>query len=66
MKEVLIDKEPCRTVANKYDIPHVTSRRYCMNYCEQHAENDNTVNVPSARMDILIIALCLMTDQKLV
>ena len=32
MTEVLIDKKFCRTVANKYDIPHVTLRRYCLNY----------------------------------
>ena len=25
VKEVLIDKGPCRTVANKYDIPHAVA-----------------------------------------
>ena len=37
MKEVLIDKKFCRTVANKYDIPHMTLRRYCLNYCKEAA-----------------------------
>ena len=37
MKKVLIDKKFCRTVANKYDIPHVTLRRYCLNYCKEVA-----------------------------
>ena len=32
MKEVLIDKKFCRTVAKKYDIPRVTLRRYYLNY----------------------------------
>ena len=32
MKEVLIDKKFCRTVANKYDIQHVTLQKYCLNY----------------------------------
>ena len=32
MKEVLIDKNFCRTVADKYDIQHVTLRRYYLNY----------------------------------
>ena len=35
--EVLIDKKFCRTVANKYDIPHVTLRRYCLNYRKEAA-----------------------------
>ena len=37
MTEVLIDKKFCRTVANKYDIPHVTLRRYCLNYRKEPA-----------------------------
>ena len=37
MKEVLIDKKFCCTVANKYDIPHVTLRRYCSNYRKKAA-----------------------------
>ena len=37
MKEVLIDKKFCRTVANKYNIPHVTLRRYCLNYRKEAA-----------------------------
>ena len=37
MTEVLIDKKFCRTVANKYDIPHVTLRRYCLNYRKEAA-----------------------------
>ena len=37
MKEVLIDKTFCRTVANKYDIPHVTLRRYCLNHRKEAA-----------------------------
>ena len=37
MKEVLIDKMFCRTVANKYDISHVTLRRYRLNYRKEAA-----------------------------
>ena len=37
MTEVLIDKKFCRTVANKYNIPHVTLRRYYLNYRKEAA-----------------------------
>ena len=37
MKELLIDKKFCHSVANKYDIPHVTLQRYCLNYCKEAA-----------------------------
>ena len=37
MKEVLIDKKFCRTVAKKYNIPHVTLRRYRLNYRKEAA-----------------------------
>ena len=47
MKEVLIDKKFFRTVANKYDISHVTLRRYCLNYCKEAAivKDDDTTEV---------------------
>ena len=46
MTEVLIDKKFCRTVANKYDIPHVTLRRYCLNYRKEAVivKGDDTYN----------------------
>ena len=37
VKEVLIDKKFCRTVANKYNILHVILRRYCLNYRKEAA-----------------------------
>ena len=37
MKKVLNDKKFCRTVANIYDIPHVTLQRYCLNYRKEAA-----------------------------
>ena len=37
MTEVLIDKKFCRTVANKYLIPHVTLRRHYLNYRKEAA-----------------------------
>ena len=47
MKEVLIDKKFCRTVANKYDIPHLNLQRYCLNYCKEAAivEDDDITEV---------------------
>ena len=50
MKEVLIDKKFCRTVANKYDISHVTLRRYCLNYRKEAAiGKDNDITEVSLR-----------------
>ena len=38
MKAVQIQKRPCREVAKEYSIPHVTLRRYCLKYREEHSD----------------------------
>ena len=48
IKEVLFLQRKCRTVANEYDIPHVTLRRYCIKYKESHPSahlHDNPVTL---------------------
>ena len=44
MKEVLIEKKPCRTTADKFNIPHVTLRRYCMKHRKQNLNQDTDSN----------------------
>ena len=44
MEEVLLNKRPCRSVANEFDIPHVTLRRYCIRYGE-NIKKDTPQNI---------------------
>ena len=44
MKEVLIEKKPCRTTAGKFNIPHITLRRYYMKHRKQNLNQDTGGN----------------------
>ena len=44
MKEILIQKKPCGTIADKFNIPYVTLRRYCMKYRKQNLNQDTDSN----------------------
>lgn len=44
MREVLLEKKPCRSVAKEFNIPHVTLRRYCLNFKKENGE----VSAPAA------------------
>ena len=52
VREVLIEKKPCRAVAKDFDIPHVTLRRYVLKHkAKNEAEAEDGLAVVEVKLD---------------
>ena len=43
MKAMLIQKQPCREVAEEYNILRVTLRRWRLKYCQEHSDQTDDI-----------------------